>query len=108
MNQHFDLSEPVPWIVGECATSCLSVLINPLSKVYGKVSKFLQKAPAWEPNKIPSYWIDKILLNPAELDGGRQDEVSFLLDLLVKGLRTKAVSCFHSLFVIGHNLIWSH
>lgn len=92
MNQHFDLSAPVPWIVGECATSCLSVLINPLSKVYGKVNKFLQKAPAWEPIKIPSYWIDKIVYNPPELDDGYFDELHFLLDLLIKGLRTEAVS----------------
>lgn len=108
MNQHFDLSAPVPWIVGECATSCLSVIVNPLNKVYGKVSKFLQKAPAWEPSKIPSYWIDKILLHPADVDGGRPDEVNFLLDLLVKGLRSKAVSCLDFPLGIGRDLIWSH
>lgn len=92
MNQHFDLSAPVPWIVGECAASCLSVLINPRNKVYGKVNKFLQKAPVWTPEKIPSYWIDKILLHPPEVDGGLLDERMFLFNLLINGLRTKAVS----------------
>ncbi|GIK00006.1 hypothetical protein Aspvir_004019 [Aspergillus viridinutans] len=79
---------PVPWIVGECATCCLSVLANPMHKLYGKVNKFLQKAPAWEVEKIPSYWIDKILLHEPELDDGYFEETSWLLDLLIKGLRT--------------------
>lgn len=86
------LDEPVPWIVGECATNCLSVLINPLHKVYGKVNKFLQKAPSWEAKKIPSYWIDRILLHGPEVDDGYYDEIDWLLGLLVKGLRSKAVS----------------
>ncbi|OOF93007.1 hypothetical protein ASPCADRAFT_209651 [Aspergillus carbonarius ITEM 5010] len=84
------LEAPVPWIVGECASSCLAVLTNPMHKMYGKVNKFLQKAPSWEPEKIPSYWIDKIFLNEPELDDGYFDETSWLLDLLIKGLRTEA------------------
>lgn len=92
VNQHFDLGTPVPWVVGECAAGCLSVIVNPLHKVYGKVNKFLQKGPAWQPEKIPSYWIDKILLHEPELDDGSFDELNWLLDLLVKGLRTGTVS----------------
>jgi nucleolar pre-ribosomal-associated protein 1 len=83
---------PVPWIVGECATCCLAVLANPMHKLYGKANKFLQKAPAWEAEKIPSYWIDKILLHEPELDDGYFEETSWLLDLLIKGLRTGVVS----------------
>lgn len=83
---------PVPWIVGECATCCLSVLTNPMHKLYGKVNKFLQKAPSWEVGKIPSYWIDKVLLHEPELDDGYFEETSWLLDLLIKGLRTERVS----------------
>ncbi|KAE8147931.1 ribosome 60S biogenesis N-terminal-domain-containing protein [Aspergillus avenaceus] len=82
------LESPVPWIVGECACSCLSVLIDPMHKLYGKVNKFLQRAPSWELEKIPSYWIDKILLNEPELDDGYFEEINWLLNLLVKGLRT--------------------
>ncbi|KAJ5677769.1 Nucleolar pre-ribosomal-associated protein 1 N-terminal [Penicillium maclennaniae] len=84
------LDKPIPWIVGECASNCLSVLINPLHKVYGKVNKFLQKAPVWELEKIPSYWIDKIFLHEPELDDGYFDEIDWLLGLFVKSLRSKA------------------
>ncbi|KAL4821447.1 ribosome 60S biogenesis N-terminal-domain-containing protein [Aspergillus spinulosporus] len=83
------VESPVPWIVGECAASCLSVLVDPLHKLYGKVNKFLQKAPSWEVEKIPSYWIDKLLLHEPELDDGYFEETAWLLDLLVKGLRTE-------------------
>ncbi|KAJ5489135.1 hypothetical protein N7539_004025 [Penicillium diatomitis] len=84
------LEEPVPWIVGECAANCLRILISPLHKVYGKVNKFLQKAPVWEVEKLPSYWIDKILLNEPELDDGHLDEIDWLLGMFVKGLRSQA------------------
>ncbi|PWY79262.1 hypothetical protein BO70DRAFT_430053 [Aspergillus heteromorphus CBS 117.55] len=84
------LESPVPWIVGECASGCLAVLTTPMHKLYGKVNKFLQKAPHWEAEKIPSYWIDKILLHEPELDDGYFEETSWLLDLLIKGLRTQA------------------
>ncbi|KAJ6037148.1 hypothetical protein N7540_001427 [Penicillium herquei] len=82
--------KPVPWIIGECASNCLSVLINPLHKVYGKVNKFLQKAPTWELEKIPSYWIDRIFLHEPELDDGYFEEIEWLLNLFVKSLRSKA------------------
>ncbi|KAJ5966147.1 hypothetical protein N7481_012861 [Penicillium waksmanii] len=82
--------EPIPWIVGECAANCLAVITSPLHKVYGKVNKFLQKGPAWEVEKIPSYWIDKIFLHEPELDDGFFDEIDWLLGLFVKGLRSKA------------------
>ncbi|RAH69186.1 NPA1/URB1 family protein [Aspergillus aculeatinus CBS 121060] len=83
------LESPVPWIVGECASSCLDVLTNPMHKLYGKVNKFLQKAPSWELEKIPSFWIDKILLHEPELDDGYFEETGWLFDLLIKGLRTE-------------------
>jgi nucleolar pre-ribosomal-associated protein 1 len=86
------MEKPVPWIVGECAANCLAVLTNPLHKVYGKVNKFLQKAPVWEVEKIPTYWVDKILLHEPELDDGYFDEIDWLLGLFVKALRTEAVS----------------
>lgn len=84
------LEQPVPWLISECASNCLSVLINPLHKVYGKVNKFLQKAPSWELEKIPSYWIDKIFLQEPEFDDGYFDEIDWLLNLFVRSLRSKA------------------
>lgn len=62
--------------------------------MYGKVNKFLQKRPSWEIGKIPFYWIDKILLNEPEYDDGYVDEIAWLLDLLVGGLRTAQVGTF--------------
>ena len=90
------MEKPVPWIVGECASNCLEVLIDPLHKVYGKVNKFLQKAPSWEVEKIPTYWVDKILLHEPELDDGYFDEIDWLLNLFIKALRTEAVSFYLS------------
>ncbi|KAJ5342504.1 hypothetical protein N7541_011628 [Penicillium brevicompactum] len=84
------MEKPVPWIVGECAANCLAVLTNPLHKVYGKVNKFLQKAPMWEVEKIPTYWVDKVLLHEPELDDGYFDEIDWLLNLFIKALRTEA------------------
>ncbi|KAJ5457656.1 hypothetical protein N7475_009044 [Penicillium sp. IBT 31633x] len=84
------MEKPVPWIVGECAANCLVVLTDPLHKVYGKVNKFLQKAPLWEVEKIPTYWVDKILLHEPELDDGYFDEIDWLLNLFIKALRTEA------------------
>jgi nucleolar pre-ribosomal-associated protein 1 len=88
------MEKPVPWIVGECAANCLAVLTDPLHKVYGKVNKFLQKAPMWEVEKIPTYWVDRILLHEPELDDGYFDEIDWLLNLFIKALRTEAVSCY--------------
>lgn len=88
------MEKPVPWIVGECAANCLEVLIDPLHKVYGKVNKFLQKAPSWEVEKIPTYWVDKILLHEPELDDGYFEEIDWLLNLFIKALRTEAVSFY--------------
>ncbi|KAJ5587533.1 uncharacterized protein N7459_003298 [Penicillium hispanicum] len=84
------LENPVPWIIGECASNCLFVLANPLHKVYGKVNKFLQKAPSWELEKIPSYWIDRVFQHEPELDDGYFDEVDWLLGMFVKALRSTA------------------
>lgn len=86
------LETPVPWTVGACAASCLAVLTDPLHKLFGKVNKFLQRAPVWDVGKLPAYWMNKILLNEPELDNGYFEELSWLLDLLVSGLRTNAVS----------------
>ena len=105
------LETPVPWIIGECASSCLFVLANPLHKVYAKVNRFLQKGPSWALEKIPSYWIDRIIHNEPEMDTGYFDELDWLLSIFVKALRSKVVSCSHgNLWTTLPNLwlrIWS-
>jgi hypothetical protein len=55
------------------------------------VNRFLNKGPRWEIGKIPSYWIDKILLREPEYDDGHYVEVSWLLDTFIDGLRSPKV-----------------
>ncbi|KLJ07129.1 hypothetical protein EMPG_17381 [Blastomyces silverae] len=83
------LETPLPYIAGELAARIVMVLTDPLHKIYGKVNKFLNKGPRWEVGKIPSYWIDKILLHESEYDDSYHEEVGWLLGLLINGLRTK-------------------
>ena len=90
--------------MGECASACLSVLTNPLHKLYGKVNRFLQKAPYWEVEKIATYWVDKILLHEPELDDGYYEEINWLLDLFVKGLRTATVRYPSPLATLLHGM----
>uniref|UniRef100_A0A093V1K5 Uncharacterized protein C14G10.02 n=1 Tax=Talaromyces marneffei PM1 TaxID=1077442 RepID=A0A093V1K5_TALMA len=78
----------LPSIAGRCAVACLMVLHEPLNKMYGKVNRYLQRRPWWEVEKIPSYWIDQILLHQPEDDEGHYDEMNWLLDMLVNGLQT--------------------
>jgi len=85
------LATPLPYIAGSVAAQMLRVLTNPLHKLYGKVNKFLNKGPRWEIGKIPSYWIDKILLHEPEYDDAHYGEVSWLLDMFIDGLRSSRV-----------------
>jgi len=82
------LKTPLPYIAWSLAAQMLRVLTNPLHKLYGKVNKFLNKGPRWEIGKIPSYWIDKILLHEPEYDDAHYGEVSWLLDMFIDGLRS--------------------
>lgn len=83
---------PLPYIAGELAARILEVVTNPLHKLYTKINMFLNKGPSWEIGKIPSYWIDKILLQEPERDYAHFEEISWLLGLLIDGLRTIKVS----------------
>lgn len=90
--KEFGIEEPFPSIAGELAARSILVLSNPLHKLYSKVNKYMNKGPVWEIGKIPSYWIDKILLNEPEYDDSHLEEVDWLLDLLINGLRSESVS----------------
>ncbi|EFR00164.1 hypothetical protein MGYG_03169 [Nannizzia gypsea CBS 118893] len=83
------LNTPAPFIVGELAVRMLVILTNPSHKLYGKINTFLNKSPQWEVGKIPSYWIDKILYHEPESDDGYHEELGWLLDLFVNGLRSE-------------------
>lgn len=66
--------------------------------MYGKINKFLNKAPSWDVQKAISYWIDRILLREPEDDDGHELEIRWLLAVLVDGLRTLEVSFPHEHF----------
>lgn len=74
------------------AARLLSVVADPLHIMYEKVNRFLHKGPRWNVAKLASYWVDKILLNPPTRDEAHYQEAEWLLDALVDGLRTPAVS----------------
>ncbi|PGH26828.1 hypothetical protein AJ80_01407 [Polytolypa hystricis UAMH7299] len=79
---------PLPYIAGELAAQMVLVLKDPIHKLYGKVNKYLHKGPRWEITKIPSYWIDKILLHEPEYDYSHHEEVRWLLQVFINGLRS--------------------
>ncbi|DAA72605.1 TPA_exp: putative Ribosome biogenesis protein URB1 [Trichophyton benhamiae CBS 112371] len=83
------LDTPAPFIVGELAVRMLAILTNPSHKLYGKINTFLNRSPQWEVGKIPSYWIDKILYHEPESDDGNHEEIGWLLDLFVCGLKSE-------------------
>ncbi|OAL72769.1 hypothetical protein A7D00_2542 [Trichophyton violaceum] len=83
------LDTPAPFIVGELAVRMFAILTNPSHKLYGKINTFLNRSPQWEVGKIPSYWIDKILYHEPESDDGNREEIGWLLDLFVCGLKSE-------------------
>lgn len=83
---------PLPYFAGAMAAQFLIVLTDPLHVLYMKVNKFLNRAPRWDLAKLPSYWVDRILLHPPDDDHAFYQEVEWLLDTLTDGLRTPNVS----------------
>ena len=83
---------PLPYYAGVLAAGLALVLSDPLHLMYTKVNKFLNKASEWNMTKLPSYWVDKVLMNAPTNDEGHYQEAEWLLDGLIGGLRTSAVS----------------
>ena len=84
------------------ATRSVQVLDDPLHFMYPKINKFLNKGPQWNVAKLPSYWIDKVFLHEPVEDDAHNREVDWVLDTLIDGLRTTAVSAS----VHPNDLIW--
>ena len=59
--------------------------------MYTKINKFLNKGPEWNVVKLPSYWVDRVMLHPPTDDDSHHEEVKWLLDVLIAGLRTSVV-----------------
>ena len=83
---------PLPYFSGTLAAQLLLIQADPLHFMYVKANKFLNKGPQWNVKKLPSYWVENVLLNPPTEDGAHHQEVAWLLDRLVDGLRTPAVN----------------
>ena len=83
---------PLPYYAGVLASNFLLVLDDPLHLMYAKVNKFLNRGPEWNLTKLPSYWVDRTLMNPPTDDDCHHEEAEWLLDGLIDGLRTSAVS----------------
>ena len=68
------------------------MLSNPLHFMYTKANEFLNRAPEWNVAKLPSYWVDRILMNSPTNGDGYHQEVEWLLEGLIDGLRTSTVN----------------
>lgn len=95
--EHYPTEQSLPYFAGIFASRSCVVLAHPLHTMYTKINKFLHKGPAWNLDKLPSYWVDRILLHPPTEDDGYHTEVEWLLDFLVDGLRTAKV-CLRLLY----------
>ena len=82
----------LPYFAVVVAARSLSVLANPLHVMYTKINKFLNKGPFWNLEKLPSYWVDRVLLHPPTDDETHYEEIRWMLDILIDGLRTPSVS----------------
>ena len=71
------------------AERCLIVLLDPLHFMYEKVNRFLNRNPEWNEVKLPSYWVDKVFLNPPSSDNFCHREVEWVLQNLMDGLVTR-------------------
>ena len=87
----FAADTPLPYLVAVLAAQLLAVVADPLHFMYEKVNQFLQKGPQWNVRKLPSYWVDKIIMKPPTNDDSHYQEAEWLLDILIDGLRTSAV-----------------
>jgi Nucleolar pre-ribosomal-associated protein 1 len=86
------LSSPLASIFTEFAATAIEMLDQPSHAMYGKINKFLQKSPSWDVAKFISYWTEKILLRePEDNMKGLFQEITWLLNLLLQGLRDNEV-----------------
>lgn len=74
------------------AAECCLVLSDPLHILYAKVNRFLNKGPAWKVEKLPSSWVEQIVMRLPSVDDEYYKEIGWLLNVLTEGLRTSAVS----------------
>ena len=82
---------PLPYFTGVLAAKCAMVLNDPLHFMYAKVNTFLNKSPEWNIERLPSYWISKVLLSPPTEDDAHHRELTWVLEVMMDGLRSTIV-----------------
>ncbi|CAL8578272.1 hypothetical protein XPA_004063 [Xanthoria parietina] len=75
---------------GVMAAECCLVLSDPLHTLYAKVNRFLNKGPAWKVDKLPSSWVEQIVMRLPSVDEDYYKEIEWLLNVLTEALRTPA------------------
>jgi len=78
-------------IAGVFAARALRILSDPLHVLYSKLNRFLLRGPTWDISHLPSYWMQKIILEPPDDDDGFHKELEWLLEYLFDALRTPEV-----------------
>ncbi|KAF2083918.1 hypothetical protein K490DRAFT_50448 [Saccharata proteae CBS 121410] len=80
--------QPLPYLVGAFAARAVTVIATPTHFLYPKINAFLTKGPSWNIGRLPSYWAEKIILNPPEDDNCYWKEADWFLEFCYEGLRT--------------------
>ncbi|KAL9615007.1 MAG: hypothetical protein Q9167_000539 [Letrouitia subvulpina] len=88
--QALETGLPLPHFASVMAAKALLVLTNPLHPMYSKVNKFLTEGPVWVVDKLPLYWIHRIMYNAPTIDESHYKQVQWLLETMADGLRTAA------------------
>ena len=99
-----EVDRPLPYFAGALAAQLLVILDNPVHCMYGQVNEFLLKGPVWNIERLPSYWINNILLHEPSNGNIHQYEVDWLLTILLDGLQTSEVSSQTSFSAISSSL----
>jgi nucleolar pre-ribosomal-associated protein 1 len=80
--------KPLPYLVGTFATRTLHVLADPTHFMYPKINRYLMRSPQWRTGRLPGYWMENTILSQPEQDDAYWNEVQWVADWLVDGLRT--------------------
>ena len=103
--EKFWSEQALPYLVGVLAARLLLVLLDPLHFLYTKANVFLMRRPHWTPKELPSYWVMRIILNPPTEDGCHWQEIEWLLDTLIDGLRSSGdMKIYHRSHAMDHVL----
>ena len=86
----YNSDQSLPCIAGVFTSYAIKVIGDPLHILYEKINRFLNRGPSWDVDRLPSYWVDKIILNPPDDDDAYHKEIHWLLEVLTDALRTEA------------------